>query len=467
MPRRRAPAAAAAAAAATAENNAAIDAASATASMPGASLAPPPANDAESITGTLAKMQRRAAASLLILLVGLIALHAFLGEVAVVSNMVAAFEAGDAAAASWWLQPRAPWAPAARLWDDAFRAADLRARVPRPALVWDLAALLRPIGGVSNQYVLVVGESGTGKSTAVRNAVRELLRSPGAAGVLYFSAPEIAGSFSRNLAPVLGYFRPFDPLVSFMSWFGVAPLLSDGGGAEPQATWAALRASLHAAAAAFHAKHGRPAVLVIDAADYVAKQERDFFLRLQDFAKVCADAGSLRIVFVSSEGVALPLMQSSSAWSRVRMPPYEVQDVEDELAVEYLVSCGISPAVAAETVRSIAGGRFSLLLSVASAAATEPIEAIRRKFDIQTHVALQDAGVEPANDFFRALVAPPSKRVAADEARLAMPRDKLDALLKANIIALHPDGTFSAHARHVESFFLRRAWAGGSSGRAV
>jgi hypothetical protein len=67
-------------------------------------------------------MQRRAAASLLILLVGLSALHAFLGEAAVVSNMVAAFEAGDAAAASWWLKPRAPWAPAARLWDDAYRA---------------------------------------------------------------------------------------------------------------------------------------------------------------------------------------------------------------------------------------------------------------------------------------------------------------------------------------------------------
>jgi hypothetical protein len=410
-------------------------------------------------------MQRRAAASLLILLFGLIALHAFLGEAAVVSNMVAAFEAGDAAEASWWLRPRAPWAPAAQPWDDAYRATDLRARVPRPALVRDLAALMRP-SGASNQYVLVVGESGTGKSTAVRNAVRELLRSPGAAGVLYFSAPEIAESFSRNLAPVLGYFRPFDPLVSFMSWFGVAPL-SDGGGAEPQATWATLRALLHAAAAAFHAKHGRPAVLVIDAADYVAKQERDFFLRLQDFAKVCADAGSLRIVFVSSEGVALPLMQSSSAWSRVRMPPYEVQDVEDELAVEYLVNCGISPSVAAEAVHTIAGGRFSLLLSVASAAAAEPIDAIRRKFDIQTHVALQDAGVEPAHDFFRALVAPPSKRVAADEARLAIPREKLDALLKANIIALHPDGTFSAHARHVESFFLRRAWAGGSIGRAA
>ena len=35
----------------------------------------------------------------------------------------------------------------------------------------------------------------------------------------------------------------------------------------------------------FHAKHKRPAVLVIDAADdFVAKEDSHFFLQLQDFA---------------------------------------------------------------------------------------------------------------------------------------------------------------------------------------
>ncbi len=69
---------------------------------------------------------------------------------------------------------------------------------------------------------LVVGGSGTGKSTAVRNAMRSLTVPKGA---IYFSAPELVSFFSRDLARAVGYAPPFDPpRASSAGWAGKRPL---------------------------------------------------------------------------------------------------------------------------------------------------------------------------------------------------------------------------------------------------
>jgi hypothetical protein len=119
-------------------------------------------------------------------------------------------------------------------------------------------------------------------------------------------------------------------------------------------------------------------VLVIDAADFVAKEDSHFLEQLQNFAKVCADMGTLRVIFVSSDGRTLPLMRASSAWSRVLKSPFEVQDIGADDAIEYLLGRGMARSVAEEAVRTITGGRFSLLIDVASAAANKPIAGIRK-----------------------------------------------------------------------------------------
>jgi hypothetical protein len=381
----------------------------------------------------------------LVSLLGLVAAHFFLGEAAVSRSMVAAFEAGGAQV-GWF------WAPSLQ-WDIAFGAKDARASVPRPALVADLAQLMRP--ETTDQYALIVGESGTGKSTAVREAVRSL-QSP--KGAIYFSAPELAASFSSDLARAVGYAPPFDPLASVFSRLGGQPSASAGG-----AAWPLLRRALEAAATRFYAKHARPAVLVIDAADFVAKTDPHFLLDLQNFAKVGADMGTLRVVFVSSEGAVLPLMRASSSWSRALLP-YEVRDVDDAQAVGYLISRGMALSVAEEAVRTIAGGRFALLLYVASAAAMKPLSDVRGELDVTMDSTIMDLKLLPTHAFFRALVT--DGRVPSNSARIHFPIATLDALLKGNIIALHPDGAYTVRARHVESFLRRKLsyLAPGSSG---
>ena len=372
--------------------------------------------------------------TLRVFMLGLVAAHVFLGESASRARMVRTFEAGGVVG-GW------PWESSTH-WD-THRETDADARVARPELIADLAALLRP--KVTKHYALVVGEIGTGKSTAVRAAVRSL---PHPKGAVYFTTPEIMSPFLSGLGDATGYFHSFDPLARLYTWCSSCGTLTG---------WAALRRALRLAEDAYRAKHGRPAVLVIDHVEYIAKNNPAFFTDLQEFAKACAHAGSLRIVFVLSEGPSppLPLMQASSAWSHA-LPPFEIPDIDDHEATEYLVDSGLDRSRAAEAVRDITGGRFILLLSIANEARIKSIESIRHVHDISTSVALICLGLTPLHALFRELST--SKRVEGGVARALLHKQKLDALLKANVLAFHPDGTYTAHARHVE-VFLRDALA--------
>ena len=46
------------------------------------------------------------------------------------------------------------------------------------------------------------------------------------------------------------------------------------------------------------------------------------------------------------------------------------------------------------------------------------------------------------------------KSVPDAVARKLMEQEKISALLGLNILAAHPDGTYTFHSRHVESFFV-------------
>ena len=157
---------------------------------------------------------------------------------------------------------------------------------------------------------------------------------------------------SKQLASFMGVVDGWTPVSDFMR---VTPYSDD---------WASVSAALRDGAAAYHAKFGRPAVLVIDGADLIAKNDEKFFGKLQGFAKTCADERHLRVVFVFSDGVALPLLQKSSAYSRCA-PPLEVGDVSDSVAVGYLVQRDVPKDRATQAVRQLTGGRFYLLSMVA------------------------------------------------------------------------------------------------------
>ena len=85
-----------------------------------------------------------------------------------------------------------------------------------------------------------------------------------------------------------------------------------------------------AAAAALRDDHSRPLVLVFDYVDRLAKGAPNFLASLQHFAKKEAGKGNLRVVLITSNGSALPLLMSRSSWSRTKKPPLEVGEVPGE-----------------------------------------------------------------------------------------------------------------------------------------
>jgi hypothetical protein len=137
-----------------------------------------------------------------------------------------------------------------------------------------------------------------------------------------------------------------------------------------------------------------------------------------------------------------------------------VHDIADDAARDFLVSRGMdAPGAAEEAVRTVTGGRFALLLDAASAAAAaKPVSAMREELHIATNVVLKGLGLTPGHALFRALVS--RGRVMSDAALDLAPATALAALLRANVLALHPDGSYSFHARHVESFFRGKGVVG-------
>ena len=329
--------------------------------------------------------------------------------------------------------------------------------VQRPAVHANLIDLLHPPSKWDKRFALIVGAKGTGKSTELMHAVYALRKEPGGAGVVYLLIRVHVRAFGGDLAAA----TRFEPPVAWGDYFSRAWAANPGSAVEPASAWESVEPWLLKAAKAYKTKHGRPAVLVLDAADFIAKADPPLFMKLLEFAKAASDAGTLRVVFGSSEGHVLPLLEKVSARSRA-LKPYEIGDLSDADAVKFVVKRGVPPDQARELVSTVAGGRFSTLGSLAeSVKGGDTVPTIRAEMWTRTQSRLSYLGLLPAagHPLFLALVQ--SSRLnhvsavslleaggLSHEAAWAM----LDKLLETNILAVHPDGTVTAHDRFVQTY---------------
>lgn len=326
---------------------------------------------------------------------------------------------------------------------------DKSASVERLELKNDLKKIIRP--NYSKQYAVIVGENGCGKSTAIRNCIREI---DGKKGVIYINCPENAKLFSRELSKIIGYKTEMDiksGFKRFLSGMTIEEKEPDMK-EEPLATYNKIGEHLINSASEFRNKNDRPLVLVIDSADILAKNEPAFLGILQDFAKDDADAGNLRIVFVSSDGSVLPLLMSRSSWSRAE-PPYEVGEISSKDAINYLVQNKVDEEIAKIAADTITGGNFSMLKKFIKQHVTNKmtINYIREQMDIKLNASLIDNNIPVNHKLFIELVRDGS--IKQDKAIDFMNTDIINSLLKANILAVHVNGTYTFHDRYTQTFF--------------
>ena len=327
---------------------------------------------------------------------------------------------------------------------------DKMAMIDRKALVGNLMPILQP--QESSSYVVIVGENGTGKTTAVRQA---LSASKSPKGAVYFNCPIAVDKFSIKLASLVEFRDQLDVSggarrrIESTTKEEKVPDLKD----EPLATFTILMQPLTDAAAKFKANNGRPMVLVIDSADRIAKKNPDFLGELQDFAKDCADDGNLRIVFISSDGSALPLMMARSSWSRAEKPPFEIGEIPDDQAVEYLTKKGVREDEAKVAVANLTGGLFVSLNDFATSSLEGmTYEQLVEQRDSALEKKLRRLKVAPDHAMFQQLVKCKSVRTGDD---LGMAESQVDLLLLNNILAAHPNETYTFHDRHTAVWFSR------------
>ena len=123
-------------------------------------------------------------------------------------------------------------------------------------------------------------------------------------------------------------------------------------------------------------------------------------------------------------------------------------DISDADAIKFVVSSyGKDELHAKELVETITGGRFPLLQNYGKS--TKPLNAIREVLDIETNIDLRSSGVHRTHPMFKALAAATS--INKDLAEEMLERSKIRKLLRHNILAVHPNGTYTFNTRHVEA----------------
>ena len=94
----------------------------------------------------------------------------------------------------------------------------------------------------------------------------------------------------------------------------------------------------------------------------------------------------------------------------------------------------------------VTGGRFPLLQDYGQTSSS--IAALRRVLDIETRAQLRAAQVAPTHPLLAALLASPTGSLPRDEAEGLMGAAGVGALLRGNILATHPDGTYTFNTVH-------------------
>lgn len=109
----------------------------------------------------------------------------------------------------------------------------------------------------------------------------------------------------------------------------------------------------------YKSKYGKIPTLFIDGADVLAKYQEDLFKHVIHHAKVFANVEFLTIVFVSSKGSILPVVQNLLEISR-STKLFELTNIQDDEAVNYLVNQGLSKQLSKEIGERVKNSAISM-----------------------------------------------------------------------------------------------------------
>jgi len=281
----------------------------------------------------------------------------------------------------------------------------------------------------SKSFFVVTGPKSVGKSSLAQVACSGLqgticLELEGTAD----TAEDAKEAFVVGLAHAIGYSLP------------------QGKAAEH---WHPVNRCLEEAATRFRRERGRPAVLVIDGVEFLKENEK-FMVSLVGYAKTWADNDDIRVVFITSAGRFVDVVEATDKNTRGKL--VYVNGMDPGEAVQLLKAKGLwmdDRSASLQRVADLAGDRFSWLLDlgdkVAKANSDMGVSGVEAEVMQEcTRPFLQANLTDGSQDSSEYMVAVPAlKKLAAlgsikllDFLKLlSMNRELLNTLVKCDIVS--------------------------------
>lgn len=209
---------------------------------------------------------------------------------------------------------------------------------PRLALEQSLRRVLQPT--FTNEYYLINGDIGTGKTRTIVELTRSLIASDGtrSEGAPIYVLANQGTNFAETLAKAVNF--RFDEHISFRFFVNVLMRIHSMPLRDEIQRLTRVLDAIEESAFIYMQSTGRPVVIVIDGVNTLARARSGSVVveRLQEKAKLWADANIVKLVLVNNdESMEDQLRQNQSSWARIETP-ITVDDLADDEAIAFLTS---------------------------------------------------------------------------------------------------------------------------------
>jgi len=190
----------------------------------------------------------------------------------------------------------------------------------------------------ANEYFVVNGEVGVGKTRLIIELVQKLKKSSGAhcQGAPVYVLVGQGTSFPETLANAVHF--SFDEHISFQFFFDYVVGINKFPQRDTDSKLTRVLNAIEESAYLYMQKTGQPVVLIIDGISCLHGHMAGALEKIQDKAKMWADTNIVKVVFVNNdEGTEVRLQSNSSSWSRAATP-ITISDLSHEESVQFLTT---------------------------------------------------------------------------------------------------------------------------------
>lgn len=204
----------------------------------------------------------------------------------------------------------------------------------RPELEKRIRGVLRP--KLTNEYYLIYGETGSGKTRTIVEIVRDMIKDEGKKheGAPIYVQSVQGKTFPESLAKAVKFH--FDEHVKFAFFLDFIMGIHSFPSRDDNKGLVRVLGAIETSAFSYMKQNGRPIVLVLDGVDGLNNSMPGALEKLQEKAKLWADANIAKVVFISNDEETISLLQKcSSNWSRAGAP-IVFDDMTTQEAIEFL-----------------------------------------------------------------------------------------------------------------------------------